>query len=108
MIIGMVHILSNMDMVRIGTFIYGGQPLPHGEDPLKLAMTLKSQIIQIHELEKGEGVGYDYIFVAEDKCIVGTLPIGYSDGYMRCLTGKGEVLIKGKIVIGKICMDQPW
>ncbi len=107
--IGMVQYPQyHMDMVRIGTFIYGGQPLPHGEDPLKLAMTLKSQIIQIHELEKGEGVGYDYIFVAEDKCIVGTLPIGYSDGYMRCLTGKGEVLIKGKRapVIGKICMDQ--
>ena len=36
------------------------------------------------------------------------MPIGYSDGYMRCLTGKGEVLIKGKRapVIGKICMDQ--
>lgn len=98
----------HMDMVRIGTYIYGGQPLPENEEPLKLAMTLKSQIIQINEIEKGEGVGYDYIFVAKDKTIVGTLPIGYSDGYMRCLTGKGEVLVKGKRapLIGKICMDQ--
>lgn len=98
----------HLDMVRIGTFIYGGQALPKDKEPLKLAMTFKSQISQIKEIQKGEGVGYDYSFVAEDKCIVGTLPVGYADGYMRCLTGKGEVSIKGKRapVIGKICMDQ--
>ena len=39
---------------------------------------------------------------------VGTLPVGYADGYFRCLAGIGEVGIKGKraLVIGKICMDQ--
>lgn len=98
----------HLDMVRIGTFIYGGQPLPEHEEPLKLAMKFKSQISQIKEINKGEGVGYDYCFIAKDKCIVGTLPVGYSDGYMRCLTGKGEVSIKGRRapIIGKICMDQ--
>ncbi|MCK9443929.1 MAG: alanine racemase [Tissierellaceae bacterium] len=107
--IGMVYYPDyRLDMVRIGSFIYGGQTLKKEAEPLRLAMTFKTKISQVKEIEKGEGVGYDYDFVAPDKCIVGTLPVGYADGYMRCLTGKGEVIVRGKraSVIGKICMDQ--
>lgn len=107
--IGMVYYPDyRLDMVRIGSFIYGGQTLKNEIEPLRLAMTFKTKISQIKEIEKGEGVGYDYEFVAPQRCIVGTLPVGYADGYMRCLTEKGEVIVRGKRapIIGKICMDQ--
>lgn len=98
----------HLDMVRLGSFIYGGQSLSKDREPLRLAMTFKTKIAQVKEIQKGEGVGYGYSFVAQDKCLVGTLPVGYADGYFRCLAGIGEVGIKGKraLVIGKICMDQ--
>ena len=39
---------------------------------------------------------------------VATIPVGYGDGYVRSLSGKGDVLIRGKraAILGRICMDQ--
>lgn len=99
----------HLDMIRLGSFMYGVKPSGVDEESLKLAMTFKTQISQIKEIKKGEGVGYDYTFIADKNTLVGTLPIGYSDGYMRCLGGgNGEVSIRGKKapIIGLICMDQ--
>lgn len=107
--IGMVKYPEyHLDMIRLGSFMYGVQPSAIKEEFLKLVMTFKTRISQIKEIQKGEGVGYDYHYIAKDRCVVGTLPVGYADGYMRCLTDKGEVSIKGKRapIIGKICMDQ--
>lgn len=100
----------HLDMVRPGAFIYGMAPTGSDADTLglKQALTFKTKVSYIKELSKGEGVGYDYAFVAGDKCTVGTLPVGYADGYMRCLGGKGDVIINGTRapIIGKMCMDQ--
>lgn len=107
--IGMINYPEcHLDMIRLGSLMFGVQTSSMKEGVLKPVMTFKSKISQIKEIQVGEGVGYDYSFVAKEKTIVGTLPVGYSDGYMRCLTGKGEVSIKGKraSIIGKICMDQ--
>ncbi|HWQ29434.1 MAG TPA: alanine racemase [Negativicutes bacterium] len=99
-----------LDMVRLGAFIYGVAPMAMGEDKrfLKLPMTLKTRIAQIKEIEKGEGVGYDESFSAPAKTLVGTLSAGYADGYMRCLSNNGEVYVRGKRapIIGIMCMDQ--
>ena len=98
----------HLDMVRVGSYLYGGQPDYVGRESTKPVMSFKSKIAHIKEIEKGEGVGYGYSFVADKKTIVGTLPIGYSDGYLRCLQDSGEVSLYGKRapIIGKICMDQ--
>jgi len=99
-----------LDMVRLGAFIYGVAPTAMGKDRslLRMPMTLKTRITQIREIEMGEEVGYDSSFVAQRKSIVGTLSAGYADGYMRCLSNKGEVSIRGKRapIIGVMCMDQ--
>ena len=98
----------HLDMVRVGSYLYGGQPDYVGRESTKPVMSFKTKIAHIKEIEKGEGVGYGYSFVAEKKTIVGTLPVGYSDGYLRCIQEKGEVSVLGKRapIIGKICMDQ--
>ncbi|TCU71682.1 alanine racemase [Tissierella praeacuta] len=98
----------HLDMIRLGSLMYGVQTSSKKEGSLRSVMTFKTEISQVKEIQAGEGVGYDYSFVAKKKTIVGTLPVGYADGYMRALTGKGEVNINGKRapIIGKICMDQ--
>lgn len=101
----------NMDMVRAGIILYGYYPSDEVmKDRLKLkpAMTLKSYISNIKIVEEGAGIGYNQIFTTDRRSVIGTIPIGYADGYSRILTGKGEVSIHGKRVpiIGRICMDQ--
>lgn len=98
----------HLDMIRLGSFMYGVKTELMDDGVLILGVNFKTQISHINEIKKGEGVGYGYSFMAERDTLVGTLPVGYSDGYMRCLGNKGEVSIKGKKapVIGKICMDQ--
>ena len=109
--IGMVRYPEyQLDMVRVGAFLYGVRPSGFNDTSieLKMPLTFKTRISQIKEVQKGESVGYDFSFVAKEKCMIGTLPVGYADGYMRCLSNKAEVIVRGKraLVIGKLCMDQ--
>lgn len=101
----------SLNMVRAGIMLYGLYPSSevHKERVLlKPAMTLKAKLSNIKEVESGTGISYGHIYKTNRKTIVGTLPLGYADGYTRMLTGKAEVGLKGERVpvIGKICMDQ--
>ncbi len=101
----------NMDCVRAGIAMYGMYPSDEvDKSKIKLtpAMSLKSHIIHLKELEKGVGVGYGATYVTERKTLVATIPVGYGDGYKRSLSNKGYVLIHGQRapIIGRVCMDQ--
>ncbi|EQB87019.1 alanine racemase [Clostridium punense] len=109
--IGMVRYPEyHMDMIRLGAFLYGMRPTGVTDEAvdLRIALTFKTKVAHIKNIEKGEGVGYDFSFIAEKKSKIATLPVGYADGYMRCLSNSGEVMIGGEKAkaIGKICMDQ--
>ncbi|HEX2925017.1 MAG TPA: alanine racemase [Ruminiclostridium sp.] len=109
--IGMVRYPEyHMDMVRTGAFLFGAGPkdMANSQSILRTSLTFKTRIAQIKEIRPGEGVSYDFTFVSDKVCRVGTLPVGYADGYMRCLSNKGFVSVCGKRarVIGLICMDQ--
>ncbi|MEL7648157.1 MAG: alanine racemase [Sedimentibacter sp.] len=97
-----------LDMIRPGAIIYGLKSYRDDTVKLKQAMTFKTRIYYIKTLEKGEGVSYDYLWKAERRSAVGTLPFGYADGYPRNMRDKGFVTIHGKKapIIGVICMDQ--
>ncbi len=97
-----------LNMVRLGAIIYGLKSYKDETVVLKQAMTFKTKIYHIKTLEKGEGVGYDYLWKADKSLVVGTLPFGYADGYPRNMRGKGFVTICGKKapILGVICMDQ--
>ena len=60
------------------------------------------------KIEAGTAVSYGGTFVADHTMKVATIPVGYGDGYVRSLSGKGDVLIRGKraAILGRICMDQ--
>jgi len=102
---------ANMDAVRAGITIYGLYPSDEvKKDQMKIlpAMELKSFITYIKEIEAGSAVSYGGTFVAETRMTIGTVGIGYADGYPRNASGKGHVLVCGKRVplLGRVCMDQ--
>lgn len=101
----------NMNMVRAGIMLYGLYPSKDVNTEsvnLKPAMTLKACISNVKTVEAGTGISYGHIYITDKTTKVGTLPLGYADGYTRMLTEKAEAGIKGKRVpvIGRICMDQ--
>ena len=102
---------NGLDMVRAGISIYGLYPSDEVvRDRVKLvpAMELKSFITYIKTIGPGTAVSYGGTFVADRPMRVATIPVGYGDGYLRSLSNKGAVLIRGKRaeILGRICMDQ--
>jgi alanine racemase len=70
--------------------------------------TLKTVISHVQEVKKGDTIGYGRRGVAENDMILGTIAIGYADGFTRAFSrGNGKVLVKGKRVpvVGNVCMD---
>ncbi|WP_459129542.1 alanine racemase [Guggenheimella bovis] len=97
------------NLVRGGICIYGLNPSGEvTEKDLKPALSLYTKIVDVREIEVGEGVSYSHIFRATRPTKVATLPIGYADGYKRQMSTKAEVYAGGKRlpVIGRITMDQ--
>ncbi|MFC0274435.1 alanine racemase [Metabacillus herbersteinensis] len=97
--------------VRFGISMYGLAPsleiinqLPF---QLKEAFSLHSKLVHVKRIPKGAKVSYGATYVADEDQWIGTLPIGYADGWIRRLR-ESEVLVDGKRVpiIGRICMDQ--
>nr|WP_300090465.1 alanine racemase [Sedimentibacter sp.] len=99
------------DMVRPGIILYGFYPsdeVNKEEYKFKICATLKARVANVKTLEAGEGIGYGHLFKTEKPTVVGTIPLGYADGYSRLLSNKGYVVIKGVKcqILGKVCMDQ--
>lgn len=98
-----------MDMVRLGISMYGLYP---SKDIAKIklipALSLKSHIIMVKDINPGETVGYGASYTAKKPMKIATVGIGYADGYQRLFSNKAEVLIRGKRakVAGRVCMDQ--
>ena len=91
--------------------MYGLLPNYPVEVPIdiKPVMSLKAVVSQVKELHAGDSVSYGRTYRApEDKIKAATVTVGYADGYSRLLSGKAEVLVRGKRcpIIGRICMDQ--
>lgn len=102
---------ANMNLVRAGITLYGLWPSEEVRKdvvPLSPVMSLKSHIVFLKTIEPGTPVSYGGTFVADREMQVATIPVGYGDGYPRGLSGKGEVLIRGKRakILGRVCMDQ--
>lgn len=97
------------DAVRPGIMLYGSYADKNIKKYLyvKPVMTLKSRIINLLWLKKGETVSYGGIYKAKKKERIAVIGIGYGDGFRRNLSGKWYVKIKGEKcpVVGTVCMD---
>ncbi len=99
---------AHFDMVRSGIGLYGFGNSEKEDNNFKPIATLKSVISQIHNIEKGETVGYNRAYKSDEHLKTATIPIGHADGIGRQYgNGKGFVTINGKQapIIGNVCMD---
>jgi alanine racemase len=99
---------AHFDMVRSGIGLYGFGNSDKEDTNFKPIASLKSVISQIHQIKKGESVGYNRAFKSDGLYRTATIPIGHADGISRIYgNGKGYVLINGKKapLIGNVCMD---
>ncbi|MDO4502255.1 MAG: alanine racemase [Coriobacteriia bacterium] len=100
---------TRFDMVRMGIVMYGYHPCPETRKiDLRPAMSVHARITDVRPLPMSEGVGYGLHYRSRGSVKTFTIPVGYADGYMRCLSGKTDVLYNGKRLrqVGNICMDQ--
>ncbi len=98
-------------MLRLGISMYGCYPSSevNGESiALEPVLTLKTKIVHVKRLSSGEGISYGTRYFTKREETIGTIPIGYADGFSRMMTGKAEALVRGRRVpvLGTICMDQ--
>ena len=107
---------AHFNFVRLGIGAYGLWPsdktlraAQHAGIDIQLspALTWKTVVAQVKEIEKGALVGYGCTYKMDHKGRIAVLPVGYYDGYVRQLSNKGHVLIHGKKapVIGRVCMN---
>lgn len=101
------------DYVRTGISLYGVPSSPDDrtklQPGLRPVLSLRSKVILLRKIKKGDSVGYSRSFTADRDSLIAILPVGYADGYPGNLScGKGYVIVNGHKapVVGKICMDQ--
>lgn len=99
---------AHFDMVRSGIGIYGfGNSKKESKHLIPIA-SLKSVISQIHTINKGDSIGYNRAYKANETIKIATLPIGHADGISRLYgNNKGFVFINDKKspIVGNVCMD---
>jgi alanine racemase len=76
------------DLARPGAALYGINPTPGCCNPMRVPVRLCARILQVRDIEPGEGVGYNATWRAPRACRIATLGIGYADGWRRALSGR--------------------
>jgi alanine racemase len=99
---------ARFDAARCGIALFGISPFggDPADDGLEPALSWRTELAQVRQLRLGESTGYGRLFVAERPTWIGTVPVGYGDGFRRDLTGT-SVLVDGEPcpVVGAISMD---
>ena len=98
------------NLVRPGGVLYGlwRDVLPSTSKPgLLPVMSLHSRICLLKWVPPGETIGYGCTFEASRRSLIATLPVGYHDGYMRGLSNRAHVIVRGMFapVVGRVSMD---
>lgn len=101
---------AHYDWVRPGIMLYGASPFTDDAGPqqgLRPVMTLRSSLISVKWLQKGDAIGYGGTFVCPETMPIGVVGIGYGDGYPRHAKAGTPVLVNGQRLplIGRVSMD---
>ena len=97
----------HFDLLRPGVALYGANPTPDRETPMRPVVRLQGRIWQVRDARPGETVGYGATYEVTEPTRIATLALGYGDGHPRALGSRGEVFVGGQAapVIGRISMD---
>ncbi|MFL6792564.1 MAG: alanine racemase [Bradyrhizobium sp.] len=100
------------DLVRPGAALYGVNPTPEADNPMRPVVDLKARIVQIRHIDRGETVGYGGTWTARRPTRLAIIAAGYADGYFRAASANdgtrgAEVVVAGKRcpIAGRISMD---
>jgi alanine racemase len=95
------------DMTRPGIGLYGGGAMDEANPSLSVVATLEAPILQVFDLPAGESVGYGATFASPFPLKAATVALGYADGWLRSLSGKGYGHIGGATcpLLGRVSMD---
>jgi alanine racemase len=100
------------DLVRPGAALYGVNPTPEADNPMRPVVDLKARIVQIRNIDRGETVGYGGTWTARRPTRLAIIAAGYADGYFRAASANdgtrgAEVVVAGKrcSIAGRISMD---
>ncbi|GAA4671037.1 alanine racemase [Streptomyces chumphonensis] len=103
---------SHFDLVRPGVSVYGLSPAPEIGVPedfgLRPAMRLSADLANVKRVPGGHGVSYGFGYTTPGPTTLALVPAGYADGVPRHASGRGPVLVAGKLrtVAGRVAMDQ--
>lgn len=95
------------DLTRPGIALYGGIQRDAFNGVIAQVVQPMAAILQVRHIAAGDSVGYNATYVATRPMRIGTLAIGYADGYLRCWSGKGAFDADGLHlpVLGRVSMD---
>lgn len=95
------------ELTRPGLSLYGGIQRPELAGRIAQVARPMAAIVQVRQVAAGETLGYNATFTAAGPMRVGTIALGYADGYLRCWSGKGTMLSQGRRlpVLGRVSMD---
>lgn len=100
------------DLVRPGAALYGVNPTPEADNPMRPVVELRARILHIRTVERGDSVGYGGTWTARRPTKLAIVSAGYADGYFRAAGSNdgsrgGEVVVAGKRcpIAGRISMD---
>jgi alanine racemase len=101
---------SRFDLVRPGVLLYGVSPASNLKLELAVQPALRwvTSVVFFKVVKPGNPISYGSTWAPATQTRVVTLPVGYGDGYLRSMSGKAHVLLRGQRlpVVGRICMDQ--
>lgn len=97
----------HFDLIRPGIGLYGSGGLDKDNPPLMAAAILEAPILQVRDVEAGQTFGYGATFTATKKMRTATVAIGYADGFLRSLSGRGYGVLGGarRPILGRVSMD---
>lgn len=97
----------HFDVARPGVALYGGNPTPHTENPMRNPVTLNARVLQVRDVAPPETVGYGATFAARRASRIATIPVGYADGFLRTGSSRGMAHIEGHPapIAGRVSMD---
>jgi len=108
---GIMNFDESFDMVRSGIITYGLYPSGDVDASLialKPVMSWHAAVSHVKTLEAGMEISYGGTYVTDCDRSIATIPVGYADGYPRCLSNCSKVIINGRYapITGMVCMDQ--
>ncbi len=98
---------ARLDWVRPGIALFGVAPKFGEAVDLRPAMSIRTEVVALRDLKKGEPLGYGWTWRAPRPSRIATIPMGYADGLSRHLSNRGEVLLAGRRapIVGTVSMD---